>query len=75
MESTWNVVHECDTKDNRPAYWTKRIDHPIYGQFVWIGQYSDSEFAVEAIPINDIKVLATCKSLSSAKRCVTANIG
>lgn len=25
MESTWNVVHECDTEDSRPACWTKKL--------------------------------------------------
>ena len=75
MESAWNVVHDCDTEAGSPTCWAKRIDHPVYGQFVWISQYSDEQFAVEVIPITDIKVLATCKSLSSAKRWVTANIG
>lgn len=75
MESTWSVVHDCDTEEGKPTCWAKRIDHPTYGRFVWISQYSDGEYAVEAIPINDIKVLAICKSLSSAKRWVTTNIG
>ena len=75
MESTWNVVHDYDTEEGSPTCWVKIIDHSIYGQFIWINQYRDGKFAVEAIPINDIKVLATCKSLSSAKRWVTANIG
>lgn len=75
MESTWNVVHDCDTEAGSPTCWAKRIDHPVYGQFIWISQYSDEQFAVEAIPQNDVKVLATCKSLPSAKRWVTANIG
>lgn len=75
MESTWNVVHDCDTEDGSPTCWAKRTSHPTYGQFVWISQYSDGEYAVEVILVNDIKVLVTCKSLSGAKRWVTINIG
>ena len=54
MESTWNVVHDCDTEDGSPTCWAKRTSHPTYGQFVWISQYSDGEYAVEVIPVNDI---------------------
>ena len=75
MESSWNGVHVCDAEEGTPTCWAKKIDHPIYGQFIWISRYSDDKLAVEAIPVNDIKVLATCKSLPSAKRWVTANIG
>lgn len=75
MENTWNVVHDCDSEDGSPTCWTKRIDHPTYGKFVWISQYSDEEYAIEVIPVNNIKVLTVCKSLSSAKRWVTKNIG
>lgn len=75
MKNTWNVVHDCDTEEGTPTCWAKKIDHPIYGPFIWISQYSDSEFAVEVIPVSDVKVLAICKSLPSAKRWVTTNIG
>lgn len=74
MESTWNVVHDCDMEDGTPTCWAKRIDHPVYGQFIWISQHSDDKYAVEAIPASDVKVLAICKSLPSAKRWVTANM-
>jgi len=75
MKSQWNVVHDCDTEEGKPTCCAKRIDHPTYGQFVWISEYSDNQFAVEVIPITETKVLAICKSLSSAKRWVTTNIG
>ena len=68
MESTWNVVHDCDSEDGSPTCWAKRIDHPTYGKFVWISQYDDRQYAVEVIPVTDVKVLAVCKSLSGAKR-------
>ena len=75
MESTWNVVHDCDSEDGSPTCWAKLIDHPTYGKFVWISQYDDRQYAVEVIPVTDVKVLAVCKSLSGAKRWVTTNIG
>lgn len=75
MKNIWNVVHDCDTEEGTPTCWAKKIDHPRYGPFIWISQYSDDKYVVEAIPVSDVKMLATCKSLSSAKRWVTTNIG
>ena len=75
MNSIWHVVHECDTEDGSPSCWTKRINHPVYGMFIWISQQSDGQYAIEVIPVADIKVLATCESLSGAKRWVKINIG
>ncbi len=29
MESTWNVVHDCDSEDGSPTCWAKRIESTI----------------------------------------------
>lgn len=32
----WHIIHECDTENGTPTQWSKEIDHPKYGQYVWI---------------------------------------
>lgn len=71
----WNIIHECDDDNGQPTCWSKEINHQKYGKYVWISKESDSMYAVEVIPYTDTRVLMTCKSLASAKRWVTINIG
>ena len=64
----WDIIHECDGEDGEPACWAKEINHPQYGKYVWISKNSDAAYDVEVMPGQDVKVLATCRSLASAKR-------
>lgn len=76
MQSIWSIIHECDDDNGNPTCWTQEINHDLYGQFVWIIQHSDNEYVVEVMPDDTNSIpLATCKSLSSAKRWVAINIG
>lgn len=76
----WNVVHEGDTDNGKPTCWSLEINHDLYGKYIWITGVLDSDeetilqYDVEVIPDNDTRVLATCKSLASAKRWVTMHI-
>ena len=63
----WYIIHECDTEEGNPTCWSKEINHPKYGKYVWIDLTYDNTYDVVA---NDT-VLKNCKSLTSAKRWVT----
>ena len=71
----WHIIHECDDDNGEPTCWAKEVNHHKYGKYVWISKQGDTEYAVEVIPDNDTKVLATCRSLASAKRWVTTHVG
>lgn len=66
----WHIIHECDTENGIPTQWAKEIDHPKYGQYVWIELTYNNTYDVVA---NDT-VLKNCKSLTSAKRWVSNNL-
>lgn len=74
MKNAWEIVHDCDGDDGEPTCWSKEINHRKYGKYVWISQISDTAYDVEVIPEQELKVLATCKSLASAKRWVSKNL-
>ena len=65
----WHIIHECDT-ESTPTQWSKEIDHPKYGQYVYIELTYNNTYDVVA---NDT-VLKNCKSLVSAKRWVSTNL-
>lgn len=71
----WQIVHDCDGENGEPTCWTKEISHPDYGRFVWITENSNGKFDVEVEQEGDFQRLMTCKSLTSAKRWVSMNIG
>ena len=66
----WHIIHECDTENGTPTQLSKEIDHPKYGQYVWIELTYNNTYDVVA---NDT-VLKNCKSLTSAKRWVSTNL-
>lgn len=74
MKDEWEIVHDCDEDNGDPTCWAKEINHSKYGKYVWISQISDTAYDVEVIPEQELKVLATCKSLASAKRWVSMNL-
>ena len=80
MKRKWNVVHECDTENGNATQWSLEMNHEKYGKYVWISGVLDNDgetiiqYDVEVIPYDDVKVLAECKSLASAKRWVTMNL-
>ena len=65
----WHIIHECDA-ENTPTQWAKEINHPKYGQYVYIELTYNNTYDVVA---NDT-VLKNCKSLVSAKRWVSTNL-
>ncbi len=74
MKDEWEIVHDCDEDNGDPTSWSMEINHSKYGKYVWISQIRDTAYDVEVIPEQELKVLATCKSLASAKRWVSMNL-
>lgn len=70
MKNIWSVVHDCDDESEKPTCWSREINSPKYGRFVWINENEDGRFEVTA---ND-GTLKTCESFTSAKRWVAMNI-
>ena len=74
MSNKWEVIHEGDTDSGKHTSWALEINHPVYGKYVWISGYLDSdeetilEYRVSVCLDNEFEDLKTCKSLSSAKR-------
>lgn len=73
MKNTWNIVHDCDEKNGEPTCWMKEINHPKYGEFVWITENENGLYDI-AVDKGEFITLITCKTLTSAKRWVTANL-
>ncbi len=70
----WEIVEDMNNEETgEPTCWTAKIDSKDYGRYVWITKYAD-KFAVEINSDVDFKTLATCKSLTSAKRWVAKYI-
>lgn len=71
----WQIVHDCDGENGEPTCWTKEISHPDYGRFVWITENTNGKFDVEICEKEGtFRILATCKSLASAKIWISMNI-
>lgn len=69
MKKEWEVIAEMnDEETNEPTCWYLEINSEKYGRFVWISELPDGRYAVEVRPEGEFKTLATCKSLTSAKR-------
>lgn len=75
MKHKWQIIHDCDDDNGEPTCWAREVNHPKYGRFVWIHEDGGHSYTVEVIPDRDARILATCRSLASAKRWVTVNIG
>lgn len=78
---TWDVIHECDLDDGTATEWCARVTAPGgWVRFVWIDWMSDNSYEVAVQYTGDsdsvnscstghiFQTLATCKSLTSAKR-------
>lgn len=78
MKLKWEPLWECDDDVGNHTSWSAEINHPTYGKYVWISivknGYNESYYAVEVFTENDYIALVTCKSLTSAKRWVSANL-
>mgnify|MGYP003295428229 CR=1 FL=1 len=81
MKREWKVVSESNTEiGDKPTCWALEINNEKYGKYVWITGMLDNDeetilyYNVEVIRSGDFKVLAECKSLTSAKRWVTMNL-
>lgn len=71
----WIIVYdECEDDDENPSQWAAEINHPKYGKYCWINDMGDY-FNVEVDYSGNFRELAQCKSLASAKRWVTMNLG
>lgn len=76
-KNEWAVVPEGDTDSGKHTCWALEINHERYGKYVWITGVLDHDeetiirYDVEVIPYSDVKTLAECKTLTSAKRWVT----
>lgn len=70
----WFIVYdECEDDYENPSLWCAEINHPKYGRYCWIHDMCDY-FGVE-VAYGDFTELVQCKSLASAKRWVTMNLG
>lgn len=85
MANKWEIIHESDTDNGKPTSWALEINHEKYGKYVWITGLLDNDeetivqYDVEVaeyygIHLDEMKTLAECKSLASAKRWVTMNL-
>lgn len=74
MENKWRIVHDMDGDNGEAAQWVKEINHSKYGKFVWITETENGTYDVD-IDKGDFETLVTCKTITSAKRWVTINIG
>lgn len=75
----WTPILECDNEETgEHECWACEVDSPKYGKYIWITKCSDTEYDVEYIGKlggrEEVIVLMTCKSLSSAKRWVAMYI-
>ena len=68
----WIVVHECDNEDGSPNQWCAIINNCEYGKYCWISNMG--VFVVEVNIDGDFVQLASCKSLTSAKRWVSTHL-
>lgn len=72
----WEIIHDCDDEDGNPTCWVTEINSSKYGKYLWISHNGENQFDVEvdkgniAMDGTSLLVLATCKSLTSAKRWV-----
>lgn len=78
-KAKWEIVHDCDDDEGNPSSWSLEINHEKHGKYIWISLYPDGRYKVEAlwyygVSLDDPKILADCKSLTSAKRWVTMNL-
>ena len=70
----WFIVYdECEDDYENPSLWCAEINHPKYGRYCWIHDMCDY-FGVE-VAYGGFTELVQCKSLASAKRWVTMNLG
>ena len=73
MNKQWEVLHDCDTEDGKATCWFRVINHKKYGKYAWITETANADYAVEVIE-DEMKILVTCKSLTSAKRWASMNL-
>lgn len=75
MKEKWNIISEMvDEETGEPTCWSKEINHPKYGKYVWITENGENIFDIEINRGSGFTVLKTCKSLASAKRWVSINL-
>lgn len=72
MKNKWEIIHECDTDEGKPAQWCLEINHHKYGKYCWVNDMGDY-FGVE-VEYGGFIELVQCKSLASAKRWVTMHL-
>lgn len=70
----WKVIEECNDDNNNPTVWANTIESENYGKYCWI-TFDGKNYLVEVSTVGEFVVLAKCKSLRSAKRWVTMNLG
>ena len=73
----WDELLECIDDEGNPTCWAARINHPVYGRFVWITLDNDGyhvEISKGQTYIPSFETLTVCKSLTSAKRWVARNL-
>lgn len=74
-KNQWEIIHDMDDEETgEPTGWSLEINHEKHGKYVWITLNEKEKYNVEVKVLDDFKVLAECKSLSSAKRWVTINL-
>lgn len=74
MKEKWEIILEMlDEETGEPTGWSKEVNHPKYGRYVWITKKAESIFDVEVDSGSDFRILKSCKSLASAKRWVSIN--
>ena len=71
----WQIINECNDENGNPTQWVKEINHKKYGKYCWINMVHDNKFYVEVEFGVGFSILTECKSLTSAKRWVSINLG
>lgn len=75
IKEKWNIILESvDEETGEPTCWSKEVNHPQYGKYVWITKKEENIFDIEIDRGSEFTVLKTCKSLASAKRWVSINL-
>ena len=73
MKRQWEVIHDADDEETgEQLMWSSEINDSKYGKYIWICKMDDDKFIVQTDDGTiEMKTLVTCKTLTSAKRCVS----
>lgn len=53
----WDIIHECDDDNGQPTCWSKEINHPKHGKYVWISKETLLYNFINNAPVSELAVL------------------